>query len=112
MADKKMKQWCCKNNHILGFIRWNGNGLPQLMVLREALDMQADHPDEVDLLGPLDGRMPIRCSVPGCDDVQVWQINALSLASLFIQLDDAEMFKFSQTLLELNRKADVSDETL
>ena len=107
MADKNMKQWCCRNNHILGFIRWNGNGLPQLMVLRVALDMDVEHPHDVDTLGPLDGRMPIRCSI--CDDVQVWQINALSMVSLFIQLDDAEMFKFSQTLLELNRKAEVSD---
>lgn len=104
---KKMKQWRCRNNHILGFISWNGNGLPQLMVLRVALDMDVEHPHDVDLLGPLDGRMPIRCSI--CDNVQVWQINALSMVSLFIQLDDAEMFKFSQTLLELNRKAEVSD---
>lgn len=97
-----MKPFRCKNHHILGYIRWNGSGLPQLMVLREALDMQAECPDEVDLLGPLDGRMPIRCSVEGCDDVKVWEINALSLVSLFIQLDDAEMLKFSQKLLKLN----------
>lgn len=57
----KMKPWRCKNNHILGYIRWNGNNLPQLMVLRKPLDMQAEHPDEVDLLGPLDGQMPVRC---------------------------------------------------
>lgn len=108
MADKKMKQWRCRNQHILGFIRWNGNGLPQLMVLREALDMDVEYPHEVDLLGPLDGRMPIRCSI--CDDVQVWELNALSMVSLFVQLDDAEMLKFSQKLLELNRKVEVSDE--
>ncbi len=105
MDEEKMKQWRCKNNHILGFIRWNGSGLPQLMVLREALDMDVEHPHDVDSLGPLDGRMPIRCSI--CDDVRIWQINALSMASLFIQLDDAEMFKFSKTLLEMNRKAEV-----
>ena len=34
--DEKKKQWCCKNGHILGFIRWNGQGVPQLMVLRVA----------------------------------------------------------------------------
>jgi hypothetical protein len=107
---KELKQWRCKNNHILGYIGYNGSGLPQLRVLREALDMQAEHPDEVDLLGPLDGRMPIRCSI--CDDVRLWQINHLSLASLFIQLDVDEALKFSQTLLELNRKAEVRDETL
>lgn len=95
-----MKQWCCKNNHILGFIRWNGSRVPQLMVLREALDMEAERPDEVDLLGPLDGRMPIRCSI--CDDVQVWSISVESLVSLFMQLDDKTVFEFSRKLLERN----------
>jgi hypothetical protein len=72
MADEKeQKQWLCKNNHILGFIYWNGNNIPQLMVLRLALDMQAEHPDEVDLLGPLNGKMLIRCSI--CNDVKVWR---------------------------------------
>lgn len=101
MAEN-MKQWRCRNNHILGFIRWNGNKLPQLMLLREALDMQAEHPDEVDLLGPLDGRMPIRCSI--CDDVQVWAISVDGLVALFMQLDDKTIFEFSQRLLEKNEK--------
>jgi hypothetical protein len=105
--DKKMKSWCCKNNHILGFIRWNGNGLPQLMVLREALDMQADHPDDVNLLGPLTGRMPIPCSI--CDDVQVWDISVESLLDIYIGLDDRKMLEFSQRLLEMSRKVEVSD---
>ena len=98
--DEKKKQWCCKNGHILGFIRWNGQGVPQLMVLREALDMAAEKPDEVDLLGPLDGRMPIRCSI--CDDVQVWEISVVSLVALFMQLDDKTVFEFSQMLLKKN----------
>jgi hypothetical protein len=102
MADKELKQWHCKNNHILGFIRWNGSGTPQLMVLRKALDMQAEHPDEVDLLGPLDGRMPIRCSI--CDDVQVWSISVESLVALFMQLDDKTIFEFSQRLLKKNEE--------
>jgi hypothetical protein len=113
MADAKtnnrqMKQWRCKNNHILGFIRWNGDGLPQLMVLRKALDMDVEHPHEVDLLGPLDGRMPIRCSI--CDDVQVWSISVESLVALFMHLDDRIVFTFSQRLLEMSRKVEVSDE--
>jgi hypothetical protein len=109
MADKKeLKQWLCKNHHILGFVRWNGSGIPQLMVLRKSLDMQVEKPDEVDLLGPLDGQMPIRCSI--CDDVQVWRITAVGMATLFIQLDDAEVIKFSQTLLEMSRKSELGNE--
>jgi hypothetical protein len=80
MYETKMKQWRCRNKHILGFIHWNGNGIAQLMVLRKALDMQADQLNEVDLLGPLEGRMPIRCSI--CDDVQVWEISISSLTAL------------------------------
>lgn len=103
MSDKKpMKPFTCKNNHILGYIRWNGNDLPQLMVLRESMDMNAERPDEVDLLGPLEGNMPVRCKL--CDDVKVWKINHLGLASLFMQLDDAEILKFSQVILKLSRK--------
>jgi len=105
----KMKQWKCRNKHILGFVRWNGNGIPQLMVLREALDMQADHPDEVDLLGPLDGRMPIRCSI--CDDVQVWVISVESLVALLMQADDKTILEVSRKLSELSAKvSDVAEE--
>ena len=97
----EMKQWRCRNNHILGFIRWNGDGLPQLMVLREALDMEAEHPDEVDLLGPLNGSMPVRCSI--CDDVQPWKISVESLVAMFMDLDDKTVFEFSQRLLEMSK---------
>lgn len=98
----EMKQWRCRNNHILGMIRWNGDGLAQLMVLREALDMDAEHPREVDLIGPLDGRMPVRCSI--CDDVQVWEISVESLLALFSKLSDKKVFEFSQRLLEMSEK--------
>lgn len=100
--DKKIKPWMCKNDHILGYVQWNGNDIPQLMVLREPIDVTAERPDEVDLLGPLDGNMPVRCKI--CDDVKVWRINHLGLAALFVQLDDEEIFKFSQLILKLNGK--------
>lgn len=106
MVDQ-MKQWRCRNKHILGFIRWNGNGLAQLMLLREALDMEAEHPDEVDLLGPLDGRMPIRCSI--CDDVQMWSITVDSLVALFMQLDEKSVFEFSRRLLKKNAEIQVAE---
>lgn len=102
MADKKMKQWRCKNNHILGFIRWNGDDLPQLMVLRESMDMAAERPDEADVLGPLDGQMSIRCKI--CDEVTVWAISVDSLLAIFAQLDAAKVFEFSRRLLEMNKK--------
>jgi hypothetical protein len=39
----------------------------------------------------------------------VWEINGLSMASLLVQLDDAEMLKCSQKLLELSRAAGSGD---
>jgi hypothetical protein len=99
---KEMKQWRCRNGHILGFIEWNGDGLPQLKVLRTALDMEAEHPNEVDLIGPLRGMMPVRCSI--CDDVQVWRITSDGLVDLFSQLSDKDVFEFSKRLLQMSGK--------
>jgi hypothetical protein len=105
---KDLKQWRCKNDHILGFVQWNGDGLPQLKVLRMALDMQAEHPNEVDLIGPLSGMMPVRCSI--CDDVQIWKISVDGLVALFMQLDDKTVFEFSKRLLQLSEKVlDLND---
>ena len=99
---KDMKQWSCRKGHILGFVRWDGNDIPQLMVLREALDMQVERLEEVDLLGPLIGNMPVRCSI--CGDIRSWVISVDGLAALFMQLDDRTVFEFSQRLLEMSRK--------
>lgn len=106
MSDKKqMKPFRCKNHHILGYIRWNGDGLPQLMVLRESMDMEAERPDEVDFLGPVDGQMPVRCKI--CDEVTLWKVSVDGLLAIFAQLDDAQVFEFSRRLLEMSRKVEV-----
>lgn len=76
-----LKQWHCKNKHALGMIRLNGGGIPQLMLYRHAVDLSAEEPAEVDLMiGPLVGRMPVRCDI--CDDVRVWEITVDALAEL------------------------------
>lgn len=94
----EMKQWRCGKGHILGFVRWDGNGVAQLMVLREALDMDALHPNEVDLMGPLDGSMSIPCSI--CGDVKPWVISVDGLVKLFQRMDGAKVLEFSQRLLK------------
>jgi hypothetical protein len=76
-----VKQWQCKNKHALGMIRLNGDRTPQLMLYRHAVDLSADQPAEVDLMiGPLVGRIPVRCDL--CDDVQVWDVSVDALAEL------------------------------
>ena len=74
------KQWRCKNDHILGMIRWNGNQVPQLMLFRHALDMNSDHPADVDVIGPLVGRIPVRCEL--CDEVSLWEASVDALAEI------------------------------
>lgn len=106
-GKKPMKPWRCKNGHILGFIRWNGNDLPQLMVLRESMDMEAERPDEVGFLGALDGQMPVRCNI--CDEVTVWKISVESMLAIFAQLDDEQVFEFSRRLLEMSKRAGSSE---
>lgn len=94
----EMKQWRCKHNHILGFIRWNGDKVAQLMVLREALDMEVVDPASVDVIGPLMGNMPVRCSL--CDDVRPWVISVDGLVAIFEEMNDQDVYEFSRRLLE------------
>jgi len=80
MARKRYRFWRCGNGHILGMIQWNGRMVPQLVLYRQAVDHGADVPEEVDVLGPLMGRMPVRCDV--CDDVRLWDISEAALVAL------------------------------
>ena len=108
MSNRKMQEWRCKKNHVLGYVHWGWNGLPQLIVLREALDMDIDNPQAVDNLGTVDGRMSVHCSI--CDDVKVWEVSMEALLALFALLSDRQVFEFSQRLLEMSNKVvDVND---
>ena len=68
---EKAKTWRCANEHVLGVISYNGSGKPLLELYRHAVDLKADEPAEVDVIGVLSGGMRnIRCDV--CWDVRVW----------------------------------------
>lgn len=95
-----MKQWQCKHGHVLGFVNEAG----QLMLLRNAMDYAADEPREVDLLGPLTGSMPIRCSI--CDDVRPWHVSVTALLQLFLAVNDKHAFEFTMRLLEMSKKGE------
>lgn len=94
MADTK--QWRCKNDHVLGVISWNGSGIPQLMLYRHAVDLTADEPEQVDVMGPLQGRMPVRCDVDGCNSVMPWKASEAVMKELLLDLSDTEF----ESLLE------------
>jgi hypothetical protein len=86
MAEEK--EWRCQNkacSAILGMIRWsNGGNVPQLMLLRHSVDMNQERPAEVDLIGPLMGKMNIRCEC--CDHVSRWDVSVDALALLIENL--------------------------
>jgi hypothetical protein len=92
-----LKPWQCKNKHILGIIRLNGNQTPQLMLYRHAVDSSSDHPAEVDLMiGPLVGRMPVRCDI--CDEVSVWDVSVDALVELIGGLPQKQLHQLGARL--------------
>jgi len=83
-----LKQWQCKNDHILGMIFLDENSIPRLMLYRRAVDLTAEEPEEVEILGPLWGSMPVKCDV--CGDVVPWQISMEALAHMIRELHPHE----------------------
>jgi len=82
------KEWLCKNGHVLGAIQWNGNKLPYLVLYRHAIDMGADIPQEVDVIGPVIGQMPVRCDL--CDAVRTWEMTPKTLAEFLRTMNKEE----------------------
>jgi len=82
------KEWLCKNGHVLGAIQWNGNNLPFLMLYRHAIDLGANDPEAVDVVGPLMGQMPVKCDI--CDDVQLWKLSPKALAQFMKNMNKGE----------------------
>lgn len=95
MSD--LKQWQCGCGVTLGYMRKNGDGLTQLMLLRQPLDMTAERPAEVDLLGPVTGRVAVKCS---CGKQKLWAASVDAMLELFEGLNDKQAFDFWVRLLE------------
>lgn len=69
----ELKAWTCKQGHVLGQVKRNGRGIRQLLLYRNAVDLSAESPVEVDVMGYLEGTMEkIRCSC--CGEVRTWEI--------------------------------------
>jgi len=93
MSD--MKPFLCKDKkHRLGMICWDGDGIPQLMLYRHAVDLDAEHPAEVDVIGPLEGRMPVRCDL--CDEVKLWDVSVQVLLAMVERLDHKRIEDFKE----------------
>lgn len=98
-----MSDFLCSKGHRLGQIRANGDGAPQLMLYRHAIDMTATEPAEVDVIGPLQGRMAVQCDVAGCDCVRLWDASVAAVADLFMRFSDEQVLDFSRRVLETRR---------
>lgn len=84
--------WKCPNGHVLGSIQRNGNRTPQLALYRHAIDLEVDELDEVEVIGLVLGRMPVRCDA--CDEVALWDISADALAELYEIAEGRRMKEF------------------
>jgi len=87
-ANDMDKQWLCKHGHVLGAIQWNGNKVPFLLLYRHAVDMGADDPEAVDVIGPVIGQMPVRCDI--CDQVRTWEMTPKILAEFLKTMNKGE----------------------
>lgn len=96
---KQIRQWRCGRNHILGMVVENGNGVPQLMVLRHAIDDMAEMPAEVDvMIGPVTGAMQVQCEI--CGEVMPWKVSVESMLYLVENMPANLLFEFWKRLLE------------
>jgi hypothetical protein len=84
------KQWKCPNGHVLGVVeraKEVNNGryrhVTRLILYRHAIDLSQAQPEDVDVIGALEGTMlRIRCDVPGCGAVRTWQIGEEAIERL------------------------------
>lgn len=94
-----LKQWKCRQGHALGMIRMNGNGIPQLMLYRHAVDMSAEQPAQVDvMIGALVGQMPVQCDI--CGEVQLWSASVDALAELIKGLREPQLVQLRDRLVK------------
>jgi len=67
----EMRIWACENGHVMGLVRRNGQGITQLLVYRQALDMTEEEPDPPEVMGVVEGTVfDIRCSA--CNAMRTW----------------------------------------
>jgi hypothetical protein len=86
-AMNEVKQWKCKNGHVLGLIKREKVKTmikdfeveyftSVLIIFRKAIDLESATMDDVDVGGTLYGRMLLHlrwsCSVPGCNCARDW----------------------------------------
>lgn len=80
MEQTEIRAWTGQKDHphkhVLGQMRTEpvdgGRAVVILEVYRNAVDLEAESPAEVDICNIVHGKSFIRCNVPGCEYVGVW----------------------------------------
>ena len=93
-----LENWLCENGHCLGVIRQvriSNNGkkvYSQLLKFRNAIDLNAEKPAEVEVDCEIEGKTHVFCNVPGCVDkngkrtVRTWWMDSKRVATLLSPL--------------------------
>jgi len=70
MSDE-IKAWKCPSGHVLGQVVRNGNGIRQLLLYRDAIDIDPSPGPEIDVIAVVEGyAADVRCSI--CEAVRTW----------------------------------------
>ena len=74
-----LKPWVCRKcSAVLGQVKRNGRGVRHLMLYRHAVNLKAESPAEVEVIGYLEGTMTdIVCDV--CGAVRTWAMGQEAL---------------------------------
>jgi hypothetical protein len=91
-----VKEWHCKNGHLLGLVKRVKIELPdgmalhvsRLLLFRQAVDREAVNLEEIDVIAAVEGTaLEIRCSV--CGEVRPWYIGADAMERLLEKIAPA-----------------------
>jgi hypothetical protein len=79
-VDVTLQVWKCKNGHGLGIVRQTGNKAAQLMLYRNAIDVESQNPVEVDVIAVIESAVDIRCGI--CGEMRTWAPNQAAFERL------------------------------
>ena len=89
MEQNEIRAWTGpkedSHKHVLGQMRVqevDGGRLVILEVYRNAVDLEAESPAEVDICNIVHGKSFIRCNVDGCEYVGIWHMRNDTIRAL------------------------------
>jgi hypothetical protein len=79
-VEVSLQVWKCKNGHGLGIVQQAGNKSAQLMLYRNAIDMEVQSPAQVDVIAVIESAVDIRCGI--CGEMRTWAPNQAAFERL------------------------------